>query len=110
MTDEFFDLLDAIENVISHINDNGGFTVVGWYRRGTINDRTLVESRSSNNTTNGRSNNNTSTNEDIQVVAGEMTYHVVELYPTNRSLMDKTSILGEELHEKKFDVARFAQV
>ena len=107
MTDEYFDLLDSIDEVVSYINSNGGFTVVGWYRRGIINDRTLVDRNA--NANNGR-NNNANTNDDLQVGAGEVNYHVVDLYPTDRALLDKTTELGGQLHEKKFDVAKFGQV
>ena len=64
MTNAFFDILTCIDNVVEYINDNGGFTVMGWYKHGVINDRTLVS-----NTSNGNDNNN---NEDVQVDNGEI--------------------------------------
>ena len=105
MTDEYFDLLDCITRAIDYINDHGGFTVVGWYRRGIINDRSLVVSN--NNNTNYNQNHNA---EDIQVGSGEINYHVVELYPTDRSHLDRQSARGIVLNTKKFDVTTLSQV
>ena len=31
-TDEFFEIMDRIEDVVDYIHDNGGFTIVGWYK------------------------------------------------------------------------------
>ena len=46
------------------INDKGGLTVVGWYNRGVIKEKSLITSRKTNNT-NGRNNaKNYNTNEE----------------------------------------------
>ena len=42
MTDHFDNMEEKIENGIDYINENGGFTVVGWYKRGQVQDRTLL--------------------------------------------------------------------
>ena len=42
ITDEYFNLLYCIINVIDLIDDNGGFTSFGWYKRGVIDGRSLV--------------------------------------------------------------------
>ena len=104
MTNEYFVLLDCITHVLDVINNNGGFTVIGWYRRGIINDRSLIES---NNASNGNQNNNA---EDIQVGAGEVNYHVIDLYPTDTSYLDKTTLNGMSLNVLKFDVTNLSQV
>ena len=103
-TDAFFDLLDCIEEVVNFINEHGGFTVVGWYRRGVINDRTLV----ANNATNGNFNNNNS--EDVQVDNGEINYHVISLRPTNQALLNPVSLIGAALKGLKFDVSTIHQL
>ena len=41
-TDAFFTLESTVDQVIDFINENGGFTVFGWYKRGIINDTSLV--------------------------------------------------------------------
>ena len=32
-------LKDAVETIVRHINRNHGFTVIGWYKRGEIEDK-----------------------------------------------------------------------
>ena len=46
LTDHYWDLTDTIERVVKFINDNGGFTVIGWYKRGLINDQSLTSDNS----------------------------------------------------------------
>ena len=53
-------------NVVRYINDNGGFTVIGWYKKGSINDISTEES-------------------DNQVESSEMGYHIVSITPTNKT-------------------------
>jgi hypothetical protein len=111
MTDQFFDLYDTMERVINFINANGGFTAIGWYRRGVINDRKMVENNA-NKDANGRQMNraNGGMNEEIQVDAGNISYHVAELLPTNRELLDNNTVLGLRLHAMKYDVSSFGLV
>lgn len=99
LTDKFFEILDSIDKVIQLINDNDGFKVIGWYKRGVINDRYLVMKG------NGTGNNG-NTNEEVQVQSGDVNYHILELQPSNRSFADKTSGLGMRLETRKFDVSR----
>ena len=61
---EYFNIVKAIQTVINYINRNGGFTAIGWYKHGTINDMTLVEN-----------NNNT----DNQVNTSEINYRTEKL-------------------------------
>lgn len=96
-TEEFFELMNCIKKVIKYVNENGGFTVIGWYKRGTINDRTLVNPTTSN------SNN---TNDQEQVDAGEVNYRIVELSPTNKNLLDESSEKGCFLASLKYDVTK----
>eukprot|EP00957_Ditylum_brightwellii_P080663 6135096-Ditylum_brightwellii.AAC.1 len=42
MTDKYFELLDHINQVVQFINENGGSTVIGWYKCGVINDHVLI--------------------------------------------------------------------
>ena len=99
-TDLYFDMLMSIDQVVDYINDHGGFTVVGWYKRGVINDKTLVNG----NATNGSSNNNNG--EDTKVDKGEINYHVISLRPTNSCLLNRTTNFGQELRNLQYDVSR----
>ena len=69
-TDEYFNLQDCIDKVIEYINGNGGFTVLGWYKRGAINDVS---------------------NEEVQnqVESSEIGCHVVSLNPSNCAVLDR---------------------
>lgn len=42
LTDEYFDLETAVKNIIELINDNRGFTVINWYKRGNVDDHTIL--------------------------------------------------------------------
>ena len=77
------------------INNNGGFTIVLWYRRGAINDVSLLGQRST---------------EDGQIAAGNVNYHIIQISPTNRDLLDPTSRVGRVLQSLKFDTATMRQV
>ena len=48
LTDSYFEIEDCVDNVIEFINNNGGFNVIGWYKRGNISDRTILHQK--NNT------------------------------------------------------------
>ena len=58
---------DSIDNVVGIINDNGGFTDIGWYKRVEINDQS----------------NKYNIYGTERVEDGEISYHVVHKYPTN---------------------------
>ena len=84
-TEAAIHLYETIDNCIDLINTNGGFTVTGWFKRGFINDRRLLAPHNNNNNGANSNFNNNNNNEDmIQVGAGEISSHVVNLIPTNR--------------------------
>ena len=66
---------------MEYVNNNGGFTVNGWYKRGEINDVS---------------------NDDIQneVESSDIVYHIVYMFPTNRAIVNRVG-----LKNKKFDTA-----
>ena len=49
-------------------------------------------------------------NEDMQVEPDEVTCHVVELYPTHKTLLEKNTKKGNRLQEKKYNVLQLNQV
>ena len=51
--------------MIDHVTSSDGFTNIGWYKRGNINDQ---------------SNNNDSGD---RVESGDIRYHLVSIYPTD---------------------------
>ena len=42
LSESFWLLGDSLQTNIEFVNENGGWTVIGWYSRGLINDRTLT--------------------------------------------------------------------
>ena len=98
LTDAFFDLEDAVEQVIHLINSNGGFTVIGWYKRGEITDRTLLHQKKKIDSQ--KQSNETS---DVQIDNSTINYHLCVIKPTKTSFFDKKSKLYEKLAELKFD-------
>lgn len=98
LTDAFFDLEDAVEQVIRLINSNGGFTVIGWYKRGKITDRTLLHQKKKNDSQ--KQSNETS---DVQIDNRTINYHPCVIKPTNTSFFDKKSKLCNDLATLKFD-------
>ena len=94
---EYFNIVEAIQNVIVYINRNGGFTAIGWYKHGTINDRTLVEK---NNNTIFNNNNNA----DNQANASEINYCIIQLIPTNQKIQESHQ-LEMGLEQLKYDVS-----
>ena len=75
-SDLFYKLQDCADTCVEYINSNGGFTVIGWYKRGEINDISNEESEN-------------------LVDSEKIWYHVVCLYPTRRTLLD-----SDDLNEK----------
>ena len=60
-------LEDSIDNVVDIINDNGGFIVIGWYKRGEINNQINKD--------------NFVGTEEVEY--GYFGYYVVHMYPKN---------------------------
>ena len=85
LTDEYWNLLDYISNAIDFINENGGFTIIGWYKRGVINDQSIITENIVQGGNNGISNN---TSTDNQIDNGEMNYHPYFIKPTDMQLLD----------------------
>ena len=63
----------SIENCVDLINDHGGFTVVMWYYRGKINDKSLIYMATQS--------------EEGQVDAGSINYHIIKILPTNTNII-----------------------
>ena len=106
ITSAYMELIESITNCIDLINENGGFTVIGWYKKGLINDKSMIAAKNTGvGTVSGSNNNNTNVDEDIQVESGEISYHIVHIIPTNKDFLDPNTRLGLRLKGKKFDVS-----
>ena len=97
LSEAFWLLGDSIQETIRFVNKNGGWTVIGWYSRGLINDRMLTGLINSVNSSNLN-------NAEVQIDGADLTYHFCKIIPTNEDLTNETSCLFG-LHQcKKFDV------
>jgi hypothetical protein len=99
VSDAYWEIEEAVENVVDYVNDNGGWTIVGWYKRGLITDQSLLAA-----TSNTLSSNTSSTNENGQVGSGNVNFHVVQMLPFDHSLLDLASAQGRHLNSLKYDV------
>ena len=93
MTQEYFDIETAITNVVNLVNENGGWTVTGWYKRGLITDKSLLEVPPSNVVS-------------TEVASGQINYHIVQLLPSNEDFMVEGTDLYNELQLKKYDTSQ----
>ena len=92
----------AIDNCVCLINNNGGFTVVGWFKRVIINGRSLISERNSNY--NG--NHHITTEEDVKINSGYICYHFVQIIPTNHEFIDPRIPLYQQLSELMYDLTK----
>ena len=98
-------MLNDLENCIQFINDNSGLNVVGWYKRGVINDKNIIAlNNAKGRNTAAKYNTN---KEYMHVDSGEISYHIVSINPTNHAFLDPTSQLGRYLGSLKFYVKIF---
>ena len=96
VTKDFWDIEDCIKNVLDLVNRNGGWTVVGWYKRGVITDKSLLEVPLSNAVS-------------TQVAAGQINYHIVQMIPTNTKFLVRDTELYKDLQREKYNVGNLTE-
>ena len=94
-------MFEDIDAFINFINSHGGFKVIGWYKRGIINDQSPIVTSKINyrGNINGNANNTNIDifNNDMQVDYGDISYHFVHIPPINRNLLDYTTGIGQKI-------------
>ena len=100
-TTQFFELKKCVDDCIQLINNNGGFTVVGWYKRGMVNDRVIL---SATEGADERVKRMFST-EVTQVDSGKLHIHPCLITPSNTTFSNKASVLRSRLDSMKFDTS-----
>ena len=78
-TDAYFDLVERIESIITFVNRNGGWKVIGWSKRGEIDDKNFSE-------------------EKQKVQSAEVNHHVTTIFPYEMSRFVK-----EGIEQRKYD-------
>ena len=101
MTDNFFNLQEKIEDGVKMINDNGGFTIIGWYKRGHIQDRTVLVQNANEQNANKY---NVQTNQNTQVDNSVINFHPCVVRPSNKKYYEEGSTELKNLKDNKFDV------
>ena len=82
----------VMEYCIHLINNNVGHTVVGWYKRDVINNKSIISARNINCDGSNRGNTNSNnTEEDVQVDSVGISYHIVSISPSNHTFLDTTN-------------------
>ena len=107
LSEKYFELVESIGHCMDFINANGGFTIVGWYKRGMVNDRTIL---SLNEGSPAHIRNLFNNETPDKVDSGKMNYHPCYILPTNRALLDPNHDLGKELKNLQFDVTSLSQL
>ena len=79
VTDNEDRLYEAIDKVVNFYNVNGGFTVIGWYKRGEVNDLNKIDENNE------------------KVSSSVISHHVTTIYPT----------LYKESHAKNTEDMKF---
>ena len=109
LTEAGINMFNTIDVCINSIDSHGGFTVIRWYKRGIINDQSIIADSKINSgcNINGNSNNTNKniSNDDMQVDSGDISYHLVHIATTNHDFLDYTTGVGQQLEALKFNVA-----
>jgi len=94
-TDAFYKIVYSLQNVVEFINRKGGWTCIGWYKRGQISDKALlhIEPKGAR-----------------KVASANISYHIVDLFPIHNEFLGGDSTLAKEFGKNKFDVAQLRNV
>ena len=75
-------MMELINESIGLNNDKYGFTIIGWYKLGVVNNKSLV--RGINYKDNNNSNyNNNSNDPEMQVDSSEILYYIFHFLPVS---------------------------
>ena len=89
LTDASMKLFEALDTWITLINNNSGFEIFIWYKRGCINDESIIDSKRLNTGASRNTNTNYNNNEeDFQVDLCNVSYYIVHITPINRDFLD----------------------
>lgn len=100
LTEHNFAIMDCVQRAVRLVLL---WDFIGWYKRGGITDRVLLEA-DANVPANG--NNLNAPLADAQADAGEISYHFTTIVPSNRDFMDPNTPAGRRLERIKFDVTQ----
>ena len=103
LTDLYFKLEYAATWDIDLINENGGFTVTGWYKREEVTDHTILHQ---NKNSDAFAKPNVSSDKENQVENSKITFHSCLIKPTNPDVFTDNTTLYQSLQALKFDARK----
>ena len=95
--------LHCIYYYIYIVNNHGDFIIVRWYKRGTINGKITIYAWGNSN---GGNRNYAKNEQYLQLDAGGISYHILNILPSNSELLSFTTALGSELNGIEFTCHR----
>lgn len=87
------EFLECVRKIVEYVYF---FTITGYVTRGEMDDKTLVSEEDYK--------------ENVKVGSGHLTYHVVDIRPTNNDYITKGTHLYNDLKKLQFDVDKLAMV
>ena len=99
--DAYDDIIDSIEDIFELINENGGWSITGWSKRGLINDAAILNSNNSGTSVTTAKDQADSN----KVLSEEVTNHIVQIFPTRREYLNPSSDEGKEIEKMRFDLS-----
>ena len=86
--EQYSNLKNAARQNVNIINENGGWTIVGWYKRGMMTDRALI-------------GNVDQISADDAQVDGDVNYHIVNIIPTVRTHLERVTPIGQQIEANR---------
>ena len=98
--DAYDDIIDSFEDIFELINEDGGWSITGWSKRGLISDAAVLNSNNSGiSVTNAKDQGDSN-----KVLPEEVTSHIVQIFPTRRQYLNPSSDEGKEIERMHFDL------
>lgn len=82
---------DALFKCTKYVNDNEGWTVVGWYRLGRVTDKMMA---------------GVVEEEDTRTIGTEVNCHIVSIYPSKQGFETESSGFASALELLKYDASQ----
>ena len=99
--DVYDDIIDSVEDIFNLINNDGGWTIIGWSKRGLINDAALINSNTTGSSTSNGSKDNQASN---KVLSEDVRFHAIQILPPKRAYLDPTSVNARNIENMRYDL------
>ena len=89
--DLLWDVEESIQDILDFVNNNNGWTIIGWYKRGLTKDENLI-------------GDYTVSKKDRMIASSNLKLNIVQITPSKKEFYIPGENLYTELQTKKFDV------